>query len=123
MWAAVEVAPGVFDWSDYDRQMDLAAANGIKVIIGEISNTAPEWMYDLYPQARSVGRNNTVGTSMMSGSAVIGMARMCLDNEEILHGAEKFQTALIERYRDHPALLGYDLLNEMKPPRNISECG
>ena len=115
MWAAVEVAPGVYDWSDYDRQMDLAAANGIKVIIGEISNTAPEWMYDQYPHARIVGRNNEVRTPLMSGSAVIGMAPMCLDNEEILASAEKFQTALVERYKDHPALLGYDLWNEMHP--------
>ena len=30
MWAVVEVAPGKYDWSDYDRQMDLAARNGIK---------------------------------------------------------------------------------------------
>jgi beta-galactosidase len=29
MWSAVEVAPGKFDWSDYDRMMDLAAKNGI----------------------------------------------------------------------------------------------
>ena len=43
MWAVVEVAPGKYDWSDYDRQMDLAAKNGIKTIIAEMSNSAPEW--------------------------------------------------------------------------------
>ena len=47
MWAVIEVAPGKYDWSDYDHQMELAAENGIKVIIGEISNTAPEWMGEL----------------------------------------------------------------------------
>ena len=47
MWAVIEVAPGKYDWSDYDQQMDLAAQNGIKVIIGEISNSAPEWMGEL----------------------------------------------------------------------------
>ncbi len=26
MWAVIEVAPGKYDWDDYDRQMDLAAA-------------------------------------------------------------------------------------------------
>jgi beta-galactosidase len=36
MWSAIEVAPGKYDWSDYDRMMDLAAKNGIKRISGEI---------------------------------------------------------------------------------------
>ena len=29
MWGSIERAPGVYDWADYDRQMDLAAENGI----------------------------------------------------------------------------------------------
>ena len=33
MWSAIEIAPGVYDWDDYDRQLDLAAKNGIKTII------------------------------------------------------------------------------------------
>lgn len=113
MWATIEVAPGKYDWSDYDRQMDLAARNGIKVIIGEISNTAPEWMGELCPAGRIVYSDNSVSTPSMSGSSATGGIEMCLDNDEVLRAAEKFQTALIERYRDHPALLAYDLWNEM----------
>ena len=36
MWSAIEVAPGKYDWGDYDRMMDLAAQNHIRVIIAEI---------------------------------------------------------------------------------------
>src|ERR1700733_1194340 len=43
MWSAIETAPGQYDWADYDRQMDLAAQNGIKTIIAIIDNCAPEW--------------------------------------------------------------------------------
>ena len=25
LWSAIETAPGVFDWEEYDRQLDLAA--------------------------------------------------------------------------------------------------
>ena len=32
-WAAIEIAPGVYDWDDFDRQLDLAAENGIKTIV------------------------------------------------------------------------------------------
>src|ERR1700732_1549337 len=30
MWSAIEVAPGKYDWRDYDRMMDLAAKSGLK---------------------------------------------------------------------------------------------
>ncbi len=38
MWGAIEVAPGKYDWRDYDRMMDLAAKNGIKVVIAEFDH-------------------------------------------------------------------------------------
>jgi len=41
MWGAIEVAPGKYDWRDYDRMMDLAAQNGIKVVIAELITAAP----------------------------------------------------------------------------------
>ena len=40
LWSAIEIAPGVYDWSDYDRQLDLAAENGIKTIIAEFISAA-----------------------------------------------------------------------------------
>ena len=95
--------------------MDLAARNGIKVVVGEISNTAPEWMGELYPDGHKVSSNHSVSYPSMNPSSVTGGVGMCLDKEDVLHAAEKFQTALIERYRDHPALLAYDLWNEMHP--------
>ena len=30
LWSAIEVGPGEFDWEDYDRQLDLAARNGLE---------------------------------------------------------------------------------------------
>lgn len=115
MWASIEVEPGKYDWKDFDRQMELSAQYGIKAVIGEISNGTPEWMYDKYPDARRVSRNNSTHSPSMGASSVTSSASMCLDNDKILEGAEKFQTALVERYRVHPALLGYDLWNEMHP--------
>jgi len=118
LWSSIEVEPGRYDWSDYDRQMDLAARNGIWTVIGEISNTAPEWMFDRYPGGRVVGRDGSVRYPFMIGSSATGAAAMCLDNDDVLREAEKFQTALINRYMDHPSMLAYDLWNEMHP----AEC-
>ncbi len=116
IWAAIEVSPGKYDWADYDRMMDLAAENGIKVIIREISNAAPEWMYDKYPEAREVNRDGSVKFPGVDNSTATGSAPMCLDNSVILEAAERFQTALVERYKDHPATMGYNLWNEYHVP-------
>jgi beta-galactosidase len=113
MWAAIEVAPGQYDWSGYDRIMDLAAQNGIKVVIAELITAAPEWMFRKYPHARYTASDGSVMNSSIGGSSATGgFPGLCLDNPEVRAAAEKFLVALVERYRNHPALLGYDLWNE-----------
>ena len=52
--------------------------------------------------------NSSIGGSSATG----GFPGLCLDNPEVRAAAEKFLTALVEHYRNHPALLGYDLWNE-----------
>jgi beta-galactosidase len=117
MWEAIEVAPGKYDWSDYDRMMDLAAKNGIKVVIAEFVTSAPEWVYDKYPHARFKGSDDSVTYSGVSGSSATGgFPGLCLDNEDVKALAEKFLVALVEHYKNHPATLGYDVWNENTYP-------
>jgi len=117
LWGAIEVAPGKFDWADYDRMMDLAAANGLKVIIAEFTTNAPEWAFRRYASARYKGSDGSVQNSEIGEStAVGGFPGLCLDNADARTAAERFLTALVERYRNHPALLGYDLWNENTYP-------
>ena len=42
MWGSIEQKPGVYVWDDYDRQMDLAARNGIKTIVAELIHAVPD---------------------------------------------------------------------------------
>ncbi|MDQ6700987.1 MAG: beta-galactosidase, partial [Acidobacteriota bacterium] len=113
MWSAIEVAPGKYDWRDYDRMMDLAAQNGIKVVVAEFVTAAPEWAFRKYAHARYRASDGTVVNSGISGSSATGgFPGLCLDNADVRAAAEKFLIALVERYRNHPALLGYDLWNE-----------
>ncbi len=58
MWSAIEVTPGNYDWADYDKMMDLAAQNNIKVIIAEIDTAAPEWAFRKYASARYKGSDD-----------------------------------------------------------------
>jgi beta-galactosidase len=113
MWSAIEVAPGKYDWSDYDRMMDLAAQNGIKVVIAELVTCAPEWSFRKLPHARFLDSEGAVPGSTISGSSAVGgFPGLCLDNQDARSLAETFLTTLIERYRNHPALFAYDLWNE-----------
>lgn len=113
LWSAIEVAPGEYDWSEYDRQMDLAAANGIKTIIAEMITAAPEWAFRQYAHARLETRDGRKVESGMSGSCVTGgFPGLCLDNADYKGAAERFLRALISRYKGHPGLGGYDIWNE-----------
>jgi beta-galactosidase len=113
LWSAIEVAPGKFDWADYDKMMDLATANGLKVIIAEFTTCAPEWAFRKYASAKYKASDGSTAESEIGAStAVGGFPGLCLDNPEAQAAAERFLTALVLRYRNHPALLGYDLWNE-----------
>jgi beta-galactosidase len=113
IWSAIEAAPGQFEWSDYDRMMDLAAENGMKVVIAEIDNAAPEWAFRKYAHTRLVASDGTVAESVVwESSETGGLPGLCLDNPDAQKLAENFLVHLIERYRRHPALFGYDLWNE-----------
>src|SRR5260370_8810264 len=113
MWGAIETAPGKYDWRDYDRMMDLAVRNGIKVVIAELTSSAPEWAFRKYAYARYRASDGSALNSSVGGSSATGgFPGLCLDNPEVRAAAEKFLVALVEHYRNHPALLGSDLWNE-----------
>jgi beta-galactosidase len=93
--------------------MDLAAASGIKVVIAELIRSAREWAFRKYPHARYVASDGSIARIVAGGrSATGGFPGLCLDNPEIRAADGTFLTALVEHYRNHPALLGYDLWNE-----------
>jgi beta-galactosidase len=123
LWSAIEVAPGVYDWDDYDRQLDLAAANGMTTVIAEFTTTAPEWAWRQYAHARYQDAAGRSPASSYSASTVVGgFPGLCLDNEDVLALAERFLANLAERYRAHPGLGGYDVWNECNVQRAYCYC-
>jgi len=118
IWSAIEVAPGKYDWRDYDRMLDLEAQNGIRTVIAEMISSAPEWAYNAYPKARIETQDGRLVTGAISGSSATGGQRMCLDNDEFRAKAGEFLKVLAARYKDHPAAYGYDVWNEC----NMEAC-
>jgi len=128
MWSAIEVAPGKFDWRDYDRMFELAAENGIKVTVSEMITAAPEWAFDQYSHARFVASDDSIVHSSISGSSATGgFPGLCLDNEDFRARAEIFLSTLVERYKNNPAMWAWDLWNEHSwpggaPPKMLCFC-
>ena len=122
LWSAIEVAPGKYDWSEYDRQLDLAAKNGIKTIIAEMITVAPEWAYRKYPHALPESRDGKKHQGYMHGSCATGGVRICFDHADTHQAAEQFLRTLAERYKDHPGLGGYDIWNECNYPNETCFC-
>lgn len=120
MWGAIETAPGTYDWADYDRQMDLAAANGIKTIIAELIHCVPDWAMKKFGHARQVRANGSKLGSDMGGSSATGgfsgngggAGALTLNCPEVKEAAGRFLRNLAQRYKDHPAMYGYDIWNE-----------
>ena len=113
LWSAIERAPGVFEWEEYDRQLDLAAEHGIKTIIAEMITVAPEWAYRRLAHARLEKRDGSKVNAGMHGSCVVGGSPgLCLDHADYRQAAGNFLHELATRYKDHPGLGGYDIWNE-----------
>jgi len=112
-WGAIELAPGQYDWEDYDVHLDLAAEHNLDTIIAEMITDAPEWLYHRYPHARREMMNGKRRTSEMHVScATGGHHAMCLDHPEVSDAAGRFLAEIAKRYGNHPGLYGYDIWNE-----------
>ncbi|HTM76044.1 MAG TPA: alpha-amylase family protein, partial [Devosia sp.] len=121
MWGAIERAPGIYDWEEYDRQLDLAAANGIKTIIAEMIHNVPDWAIRKFAHARQRRADGHYLTSNMGVSSATGgfanngggAGALSLNCPEVKEAAGNFLKALATRYKGHPGLLGYDIWNEV----------
>ena len=122
LWSAIERCPGKYTWDDYDRQLDLAAKNGIKTIIAEMMTIAPEWTSRMYPHAKIERADGSHTQQGMHPSCATGGIDMCLDNTDLRDKAVEFLTRLTERYKDHPGLGGYDIWNECNIHEGTCYC-
>lgn len=124
MWGSIEIAPGVYDWEDYDRQMELAEKNNIKTIIAEITTSVPEWLSYKYPELFCKDVNGKPDKRKMGVSSATGgfYNGLCLDKEAARGLTGTFLQKLAERYKDHPAMLGYDVWNECNYSHDLCYC-
>jgi beta-galactosidase len=113
-WGVLEPSDGRFDFDWLGRVLDRAHQAGIKVILGTPTYSIPAWLYKEHPevQVRQIGQPRyTYGLRQMSD----------LTHPVYRRYAERIIRRMVERFRDHPAVIGYQLDNETHPSGTADE--
>jgi len=107
-WGTLERQPGVFDFTHVDRVLDAMDKAGIKVIVGTPTYAVPTWLARQHPGVL-VERPNGV-------KAAYGPRQnMDITDPDYRKACERVIVALVNRVKDHPSVIGYQVDNETKP--------
>lgn len=103
-WSSLQPSPSVFCFDWLDRAIDLAAKNGIAVILGTPTASVPPWLYKLHPDVLS---GNERGPYTYGGRKGFS-----LDSPAMRSAASNIINRLAARYGGNPAIVGWQLSNE-----------
>lgn len=104
-WAAVEAAPGEYDFGWLDRVMDRLAANGIGACLATMTASPPPWLAHRHPETLP---RRADGTVLWPG----GRQHYCPSSPVYREHAARLVEAIAARYADHPALAMWHINNE-----------
>lgn len=107
MWSAIEPEPGVFGFDLLDRVMEAAFDTGIQVVL-PISIAPPDWAQTIYMADRSAGRPSS------SFSQRVKVFR-CYYDHRTRAMAERFVRLTVRRYKEHPAMYGWNACGGYEP--------
>lgn len=105
VWSTWEPSEGVFDLDWLEPVLDAAHARGIDVIIGTPTYAVPPWLRIAYPET---------ALELATGAPKPYGARQDVDysHPTFRRLAERVIAKIVERYREHPAVVGWQVDNE-----------
>jgi beta-galactosidase len=105
VWSTWEPRDGEFDLDWLQPVLDGAHARGISVILGTPTYAVPPWLQQSHPE---------IAAHVATGKAMPWGSRQEIDYSApaFLFYAERLIRKIIERYADHPAIIGYQVDNE-----------
>jgi beta-galactosidase len=104
-WASGEPSRGGYRFDTLDVLLELAEAEGLKVVVQVYMDSAPEW----------VGRENADALFVSSNGQAIrpeSSPGYCLDHRRVREADHAFYEAVARRAAASPAFLGFDLWSE-----------
>jgi len=115
-WTSFEPREGEYDFEWLDRFLDMANARDLKVILCTPTATPPPWLSRQYPQ---------IMVELRSGERRSPGARrdVCVNSTIYRHYCVNLARLLGERYGSHPAVIGWQVDNELMGPEGAPpEC-
>ncbi|MBT2500734.1 beta-galactosidase [Agromyces sp. ISL-38] len=105
VWSTWEPRDNEFDLDWLQPVLDGAHERGIAVILGTPTYAVPPWLQTAYPE---------IAAERRTGEPVPWGARQEVDysHPAFLFHAERVIRAVVARYADHPAVIGYQVDNE-----------
>jgi len=114
-WAALEPQEGVFVFDWLDRIMDRLAKAGMFAVLATPSGARPAWMSRTYPQVLRVAENRLRNLPGQRHNH-------CFTSPVYREKCRLINTALAQRYKDHPALLVWHVSNEYSGQCHCDLC-
>ncbi|GIM95882.1 beta-galactosidase [Paractinoplanes toevensis] len=105
-WARIQPDEGVFDFGWLDRVLDLLHAGGVAVDLATGTASTPPWATAKYPPILTTDR---AGATRWPGSR----QHYAPTSPEYRRLASDLVSALVARYRDHPAVVMWHINNEL----------
>ncbi|HEY0379803.1 MAG TPA: beta-galactosidase [Pyrinomonadaceae bacterium] len=104
-WGLWEPEDGRFDFSWMDRITDRMHQAGIKIIMGTPTYSIPAWLYRKHPEVLAQRLNGEQPTYGMRQN-------MDVTSPAFRFYAERVIRQILNHYKNHPAVIGYQLDNE-----------
>ncbi|MGD0559293.1 MAG: beta-galactosidase [Streptosporangiaceae bacterium] len=108
VWSTWEPSDGVFDLDWLAPVLDGAHERGIRVLLGTPTYAIPPWLQRAHPE---IAARRADGTPVPWG----GRQEIDFTNPVFRRYAERVVRAIVSRYADHPAVIGYQVDNEPGP--------
>lgn len=112
-WSVWEPEEGRYDFSLFDRALELCRKHGLKAIMGTPTYTPPAWLTERYPE---VSRVSYEGVRLTHGSR----RHYNYTSPVYQQKSQAVTEALAEHYKAHPAVIGWQIDNELNCHLDVS---
>lgn len=108
-WSSWEPREGEFESAWMEKVVDRMHRAGIKVILGTPTYSIPPWLYRKHPEivVTPLGQVRTAPEGFYGPRQ-----NMDITHPTYLHYAERVIRRVVSRFKDHPAVIGYQIDNE-----------
>ncbi|MBE6379440.1 MAG: hypothetical protein E7047_00740 [Lentisphaerae bacterium] len=119
LWRQNERVKGVYEFDDVDKLLELARQHKLKVVIKFLLENAPDYVFEEFNGATYRPDGTKIGYDG-NGAFYLGGHRPCFDNPQVMAHAVKFVHKTVERYKDNPDIIFWNIWNE--PRIHTGEC-